>query len=412
MLHVIGLGVASPAALEAPALQALQNADVVIGSERQLATIAASLDQQETLLLPPLKALKSLLATYSQQNVCLLASGDPLYYGIGRWLAQHYPAEHLTFYPGISSIQASCHALGLSLQDVKVISLHGRPASSLRRHLAQHRRIICLTDKHSHPQALAAICVEAGFAKSSLAVCEQLGYADQQIRHFTAEALAKQDALSFAALHVTVITVIGEGGYLSAMPGIPDQHFITDAGPGKGLLTKREVRMAILGLLPTHPDAVYWDIGAGCGGVSIEWALLQETAQIYAIEQHAERLDCLQQNRVRFGVEENLTVIGERAPACLENLPTPQAVFIGGSDGQLQPLLAQCWELLPANGILVASAVTEGTKSTLLSFADSLPEAAVDTLQIATSKGSKLAQQWVYRPNLPVNLFQFTKPLS
>lgn len=412
MLHVIGLGVSVPANLAPAARQALQHAERVIGSERQLDTVAQWLDQQQTVVLPPLSELKDLLAQYSGQVVCLLASGDPLYYGIGRWLSQHYPAEQLQFHPGISSIQAGCHVLGLSLQDVQVVSLHGRPLLSLRRHLARHRHILCLTDKHSHPQALATLCVEAGFAASRLSVCEMLGYADQQIREFDAETLANDDATLFDALHVTVITVEGDGSCLPAKPGIPDQQFVTDAGSGKGLLTKREVRLAILGLLPAQPGAVYWDIGAGCGGVSVEWALLQATAQVYAIEHHAGRLDCLQQNRLRFGVEENLTVVGQRAPDCLETLPAPDGIFIGGSDGELHALLTQCWARLPQYGVLVASAVTEGSKSCLLAFADTLPEAAVDTLQVAIHKGSKLAGQWVYRPNIPVTLFQFSKSFS
>ncbi len=409
MLHVIGLGVAEQATPESAALQALQQADVVIGSERQLDTVAQWLDQQHTTVLPPLGELKALLNNYPNQSVCLLASGDPLYYGIGRWLSQHYPATQLQFYPAISSIQATCHVLGLSLQDVQVISLHGRPLLSLRRHLARHRRILCLTDKHSHPQALAALCMESGFTTSRLWVCERLGYSDQKVREFSAETLADDHETTFEALHVTVISVDGIGGYLPAKPGIPDQHFITDAGDGKGLLTKREVRMAILGLLPAQPDSVYWDIGAGCGGVAIEWALLQATAQVYAIEHHTGRLECLQQNRLRFGVEENLNVIGQRAPDCLDNLPVPDGIFIGGSDGELGTLLTQCWALLPAHGILVASAVTESSKSCLLAFAGTLPESAVDTVQVATSKGSKLAGQWVYRPSIPVTLFQFSK---
>ncbi|MGB1258024.1 MAG: precorrin-6y C5,15-methyltransferase (decarboxylating) subunit CbiE, partial [Thiolinea sp.] len=318
MLHVVGLGVAEQAELSVTAQQAISNSAVVIGAARQLETVAHYVAGEiPTHELPPLQQLPELLAQYDGQDVCLLASGDPLYYGIGRWLLQRYTRNQLTFYPAVSSIQAACHALGLALQDVQVVSLHGRPLATLRRHLARNSTILCLTDAHSSPQAIARLCCTAGFFESRLWVCERLGYETQQVREFSVAALAGISRLTaaeivppeFDPLHVSVLEVRGVGGYLPAGPGIADADFITDATAGSGLLTKREVRMAILGFLPAKPDSVCWDIGAGCGGVAVEWALLQARAQVYAIEHHAERLECLQQNRERFGVVDNLRVI-------------------------------------------------------------------------------------------------------
>lgn len=421
MLHVVGLGVAERAELSAIAQQALCNSAAVIGAPRQLETvahyIAGEIPAHE---LPPLQQLPELLARYDGEDACLLASGDPLYYGIGRWLLQRYARAELQFYPAVSSIQAACHALGLALQDVQVVSLHGRPLATLRRHLARQQTILCLTDAQSSPQALAQLCCDAGFAESRLWVCEQLGYATQNIREFAVTELAAEasDAalaqITFDPLHISVLEVRGAGAYLPAGPGIPDEDFITDAESGSGLLTKREVRLAILGLLPAKPGAVCWDIGAGCGGVAVEWALLQQRATVHAIEHHAARLHCLRQNRERFGVVDNLRVVAGRAPECLAELPEPDAVFIGGSDGELAALLALCWARLPEGGVLVASAVMESTRAVLLDFADKLdlPEDALETLQVAVSKGSKLAGQWVYRPKLPVALFRFVKTPS
>lgn len=415
MLHVIGLGVAEQASLDAAALAALQASSRVIGSARQLATVAGLLDQQQQLILPPLAELGALLGDLDQQQTALLASGDPLYFGIGRWLGQRYAPQQLTFYPAVSSIQAACHQLGLSLQDVQVVSLHGRPLAALRRHLARQRYLLLLTDQYSHPQAVAALCTEAGFGRSRLWVCEQLGYPEQQVRQFVAEQLAAStDDADFSALQVTVLEVQGNGrSYLPVAPGIADQYFITGGEAGQGLLTKREVRMAILGLLQPAPAQVGWDIGAGCGGVAIEWALLQASSTVYAIEHHAERLKNLRANCERFGVVENLQVIAGRAPACLADLPVPAQIFVGGSDGELAEMLAACWERLLPGGVLVVSAVMESSRAQCLAFADRLADdpwlAAMDTVQIAVSKGGRLAGQWVYRPKLPVALFQFIK---
>ncbi len=424
--HVIGLGVAQQATLSAAAQQALATSTAVIGAQRQLATVAHYLPATMTIHeLPPLSQLAALLAQQGEQSVCLLASGDPLYYGIGRWLLQHYTRDTLQFYPAISSIQAACHALGLALQDVQVVSLHGRPLATLRRHLARHTTLLCLTDANSTPQALAQLCYDTGYAESRLWVCERLGYSDQRVQAFTVAELIKpppaDDTLTaeptdvatppFDPLHISVLEVRGAGSYLTAGPGIADSDFITDAARGSGLLSKREVRMATLGLLPAKPQQVCWDVGAGCGGVAVEWALLQAGSQIYAIEHHAQRLACLQQNRVRFGVVDNLQVVHGRAPACLAELPAPDAVFIGGSDGELVALLALCWARLAPGGVLVASAVMESTRARLLAFADSLdlPDDAVETLQVAISQGRKLAGQWAYQPKLPVALLSLQK---
>lgn len=404
MIHVIGLGVAVPAQLSPDVLHTLQHSDYVIGSQRQLDTLPIAIDKP--LLLPKLGKLKTFLEQHPNEQICILASGDPLYYGIGRWLGKHFKQLH--FYPAISSIQATCHALGLSLQDVQVVSLHGRPLLSLKRHLARYRYLLILTDQYSNPQALARLCIEHGYATSRLWVCERLGYENEQISEFKACDLAQQSKV-FDPLHVTVIEVQGQGGYLPSSMGVPDHHFITDSEAGKGMLTKREVRLGILGLLQPSFDDVAWDIGAGCGGVAVEWALAQQQAHVFAIEHHEQRLDCLAQNQQRFGVVDNLNIVAGRAPDVLADLPQPNKVFIGGSDGVLPDLLQYCWNKLPEGGMLVGSAVTETTKQHYFSFANTLPEQPIETLQIATSKGSKLAGQWLYRPNLPVSLFKFIK---
>ena len=413
-LHIIGLGVSEAAQLDLRAQRALQSARVVIGSERQLKVVADLIGEQQTLHLPPLLELEAQLEQWAAESIpslVVLASGDPLYYGIGRWFGRRFSAAQLSFYPAVSSIQAACHRLGLSLQDVEVLSLHGRPLEKIRTQLKRNRTLVILTDKHSTPQVLAQECIAAGFPESELIVCEALGYSHEKVTAYTADLLEDSD-LEFDPLHVTVIQVRGDGGILPEFPGIPDERFVTDKPDGKGMLTKREVRLAILSLMQVSKGDRVWDIGAGCGGVAVELSYWNPDSQIYAVEHHPDRLICLQQNRDRFGVVSNLNVIEGRAPDALNDLPNPDKVFIGGSGGELERLLDQVWERLPDGGVLVASAVTETTKQSLLAFYEArmhCGDAYSQTTQIMVSRGDQLAGQLLYRPSLPVTLFRFRK---
>jgi precorrin-6B C5,15-methyltransferase / cobalt-precorrin-6B C5,C15-methyltransferase len=425
-IHVIGLGVAEQAVLTTNAMQALDSAQIIIGSPRQLETVANYLDsdsdfvaQPRLIELPKLSELKELLTELSNQQVSILASGDPLYFGIGRWLSKNVDASELYFYPGVSSIQAACHKLGLSLQDCDAISLHGRPVETLRSLIRHNQTLVILTDKHSQPKRLAQECFDMGYHAAKITVCEDLGYEKEQIRSFTIEALLEDSnssvltssAFSFSELQVTVIET-GISQIMPQFPGFNDELFITGKEAGKGLITKREVRLGVLSLLQPSRGDVAWDVGAGCGGIAVEWAYWNKAGQVYAIEHNDQRFDCLQQNTQRFGVVDNLTAIQGRAPAVLDSIPQANKIFIGGSDGEMSELLAFCWMQLPVNGVLVVSAVMEKTKQQLLTFRDELlmvGSASIETSQIAISRGEELAGQLVYRPNLPVTLFRFQK---
>jgi len=427
VIHIIGLGVTQRAELDSPARDALNCASWVIGSERQLEVIDHLLDSHvNKKSLPPLRELSSWLNDKSKsadadKQIVVLASGDPLFYGIGRWFSKQFSAQDLHFYPAVSSIQAACHVLGLALQDTDVLSLHGRPLAQIRKTLKPFQTLIVLSDKLSRPQALAQECIQAGFLDATITVCETLGYAEQRITNFKVTDLSESDQ-HFDPLHLSVIKTenvsnIKKGSNTKALilpsfPGIPDEAFMTNAEPGKGMLTKREVRLAILSLMQTNNADVIWDIGAGCGSVAVELAYWNKLVQVHAIEHHADRVACLEQNRARFGVVSQLNIVNGSAPECLSDLPSPSKIFIGGSDGRLTELLQMAWEALPVDGLLVASAVTENSKQHLMNFMQSRENAKdseLETLQIAVSKGSQLAGQLVYRPSLAVSLFKFTK---
>jgi len=408
-ISVIGLGVAEVAMLDGAAINALQEADLVIGSERQLLTVNAYLQNTNTAILPKLAQLKALIQT--QQKVVVLGSGDPLYYGIGTWISQQFYDACIHFYPAVSSITQACHCLGIAQQNVTVLSLHGRPLAKLNVALKAQQTLLLLTDKHSQPQHIASVCQQTGFTQAQLIVCERLGYQDQKISRFTLSELINS-AQTFDALHVTFVVCGDNRGYLPQFPGIKDADFETGELGSKGMISKREVRLAILSLLQPSQNDVIWDIGAGCGGVAVELAYWQPHASVYAIEHNQARFDCLLQNQQKFGVVSHLKPTFGRAPEILSTLPRANKIFIGGSDGELPQLLNSLWVSLPDNGQIVVSAVMEKTKSQLLSFYHArlaADDSELETLQIAVNKSRSLAGQLAYQPALPVSLFSFIK---
>ena len=434
-IHVIGLGVNQVAHLDEAAqavLASLSAHDVVLGAPRQHETIAHYTHQAQREDLPKLKMLKESFAKWQSQGatqVVVLASGDPLYYGIGAWLMRTFSFENLKFHPNVSSIQMACHRLGLSLQDVQVVSLHGRPLASLRRHLQSNKTLVLLTDQYSQPKHIAEECVQAGLDQSEITVCEALGYPQEKVSAFIAESFTDGDEfeseLEFDPLNVIVLKTSQQTSLYPSSVGIPDTSFVTDKGDGKGMITKREVRLVILSYMNIEQGDIVWDIGAGCGGVSVEMAYWHPRSQIIAIEHHPDRLACLTANQDRFGVMQNLSIVAGRAPDVLVDLLAgnllagnneqhcrPNKVFIGGSDGELSALMTQVWDLLPVGGSLMVSAVTEETKYQVMQFAqqrDEAQDADEQSLQVSIAKGERLAGQRLFRPSLPVTLHHFKK---
>lgn len=414
-ISIVGLGACETAQLSDAALTTLLKAEMVLGSKRQLKVVGHLVEtHQITPLLPKLDVLEPVLQQYYNQGlrkVVILASGDPLYYGIGGWFSRHFAPEQVVFYPAVSSIQEACHRLGLSLQDVDVLSLHGRPMAKIRSKLREHQKLLVLTDAQSTPQILAGELIDAGYYEAEITVCEAMGYRYEVVERYSVKSLLRHPR-QFDPLHISVIST-GECVHpLPSFPGFDEKHFVTDGEKGHAMITKREVRLAILSMLQPREGDTIFDIGAGCGSVSVELSYWCEKLKVFAIEKNTERFDCLRQNQRKFGVVANLHAINGHAPGILAKLPKPNKVFIGGSDGMLPQLLERLWQQLDIGGQIVVSAVLENTKHDLVEFYNvrkACADAKVMTQQIAISHGGELAGQLVYRQALPVSLFSFIK---
>ena len=405
-IDVVSLGTGE---LGESARNQLEEAEMVVGSQRQLDLVATICRGAENIVLPsPVSELPTLLNQLDASRVAVLASGDSLFFGIGSLLLKTVERDRLCFFPNISSFQHCMHLIGLPWQDAEIISLHGRPLSSLRRRLTPNTLLGIFTDQINTPVIIAKELVAQGLDNATVWVGEALGTEQQKLTQFSARTLSV-DEKTFHPFNVVVVKTSATKPGLPVFPGIPDHLFSTGTKPGFGMISKREVRLAILSLMQPAPEQVAWDIGAGCGSVSVEWARWNPRGNIYAVESDADRVQYILANCERFGVEQNCHVINGTAPEKCDGLPAPHSVFIGGSSGNLEQLLKFCWSQLLSDGILVASAVTKESGEVLNQFAEQQRTAnnAVEWVEIAVEKNLPHSDE--KRSLLPVLLISCTK---
>jgi precorrin-6Y C5,15-methyltransferase (decarboxylating) len=403
-ISVISLGCDRLSALTPQAIEAIRNAEVIFGGKHHFDEIASIETNADKVLFPsPFSELPKTINQYKSSRLCVLASGDALFFGVGSWLIRNIGTQHLNFHPNISSIQACFHAIGMPWQDAKIVSLHGRPLSALRSYLINRGLLAILTDNSSNPVTIANELNHQGFGDSIIWVCEAMGSSSQQISRFKASELAVAGQ-SFQALNVCIVTLEGNTS-LPAFPGIADALFSTGSAAGFGMISKREVRLSILSLMQPTPGEVAWDIGAGCGSVSVEWARWNSGGRIYAIESLQTRIDHIKINAGRFGTTQNLNIVEGNAPDCCTSLPQPDCIFIGGSNG-LSPMLDYAWRQLKPGGKLVASAVTEDSRDALITFMSNKPGFEQVDIQITKNLPGSLE----LRTLSPVQIAKCIKP--
>jgi len=291
----------------------------------------------------------------------VLASGDPMEYGVGVALAHRFSADEMVVFPAVGAFSLACARLGWSRAEVETMTLHGRPLSLLNAHLRPGARLLLLAEDGKTPASVAAALREKGYGPSRLTVLARLGGPHEERRDGTAEGWDDSPCYD---LNTIAMECSPEKGalVLPRIPGLPDSAFLND-----GQLTKRAVRSATLAALAPLPEAFLWDVGAGSGAISIEWLRAEPTSQAVAVERDPVRAGRVVSNAEALGVP-RLEVITGEAPQALAGLAPPDVVFVGGGvsgDG----LLETCWMALTPGGRLVANAVTEKSKERLIAFA-------------------------------------------
>ena len=395
-LDIIGIGEDGEAGLSDEARATLMAAEVIIGGDRHQ-KLASNNDAERVSWPSPFDAMIERIKGFKGKKLVILVTGDPLWYSVGARILKAIPAEEIRFFPQLSSFQWAACRMGWSLADIETITIHGRAASQVLPHIAPGVRLIVLTKDKTSPATVCELLNSRGFGKSRMVALASLG-GPNEARY---EGIVENWDHEVPDFHVLAIECIaGEGSqWHSRAGGIPDDAFQHD-----GQLTKRLIRAATLSVLQPYPDAILWDVGAGCGSIAIEWMRSCRGARAIAIERNRERISMIEENAKQLGTEKISIVEGE-APGALKELVTPDAVFIGGGitrDG----LLEACWDSLRTGGRLVANCVTLEGEAKLVGY---VAKHGGELTRISVEQAQPIGEFSGWKPQMPVTQWVVTK---
>lgn len=404
-INVVGIGLDGALGLTEQVREVVSNATLLIGSDRHLSYFPTH--PAKKLILKNFTQAIDIVRSSVDECIAILVTGDPLFFGLGRLLLLELPAENLTFYPHLSAVQLAFSAIKVPWQDACFVSVHGRSSDQLVQTMQQGKeKIAVLTDGVNTPSAIAQLFLSLDLPTNyKFWVCENLGGDNEQVNCFAATELIDR---AFAPLNVVVLLRQEEVSELdiTKLPqlGISDRHFL-GFSDRPGLMTKREIRVLVLGELALSPQQVVWDIGAGTGSVSIEIARLCPNSQVYAIEKTAVGYGLIAQNCRRFGVDNIKAILGA-APEALANLPVPDRIFIGGSGGNLSQILNACDRISPQGVIVLALATVEHLTEALFWLGDRAWNYRL--LQVQLSRSVPVAHLTRFSPLNPITIVTAT----
>lgn len=356
-LAIVGLGEDGLDGLSPHARRLVDGAELLVGGVRHLDLLPPNAAQRLSWPSPLQDAFPAILARRGRP-VCVLATGDPFFHGVGSLLAAVVDPAEIVAVPAPSAYALACARLGWAGQDVVRVSLHGRALERVIPHLHPGARILALSWDGTTPGRLAALLRERGLGATVITVLERMGGRAERIRRGSADGfdVGAVDALNTVALELPATTGTRIAHFA---PGLPDDWFESD-----GQITKREVRAVTLSALAPRRGALLWDVGAGSGSVGIEWMLADPSCRTIAIEPRPERAARVRRNALALGVPDLAVVEGE-APGAIAGLPAPDAAFVGGGAGDPGVLDTVIVALKPG-GRLVVNAVTLETQALLV----------------------------------------------
>lgn len=389
-LSIIGLGEEGLDGLTPVARKLIDQAETLVGGERHLAKVPDGAADRLTWA-SPLSLTIAEIAKRRGRRVVVLATGDPLWFGIGVTLLRSVPAEEVWIIPGVSAFALAAARLGWPLADVECLTLHGRTIASINALMAPGVRMLLLSHDGATPLHVAKMLSALGYGPSRVTVLAHMGGPDERQLTGTAEKWTMEQTPALNTIAVECIPG-PRAAILGRTPGLPDAAFEND-----GQLTKREVRAATLAALAPTPGQLLWDVGAGCGSVAIEWLRCHRTLAAIAVERETARCAFIFENAAALGVPHIELVEGE-APEALKPLRQPDAVFVGG--GLSTPgLLEYCWDSLKSGGRLVANAVTLEGEARLLAMRH---EFGGEMTRFAISRAERVGPYIGWRPHMPV----------
>ncbi|MHC8398742.1 precorrin-6y C5,15-methyltransferase (decarboxylating) subunit CbiE [Pseudomonas sp. MDT1-17] len=398
-LTVVGIGEDGFKGLGKNARHALLRASRIIGGQRQLDLLPVCIRGDRQLWPSPF-SLEPVLALRGEP-VCVLASGDPMFFGVGASLARQVSGDEMRVLSAPSSCSLAAARMGWPLQDVVTLSVVARPIAALNAQLFSGVRLLVLSNDGKSPAAIATLLRERGFGPSRLTVLEHLGGAAE--RRIEGVATDWNDP-RIADLNLIAIECIAEPNAqrLSRLAGLSDSAFRHD-----GQLTKRDVRAITLARLAPIPGEVLWDVGAGSGSIGVEWMRAHPSCRALAIEADEGRQLLIEHNRDALGVP-GLQLIRGSAPQALAGLERPDAIFIGGGVTR-EGVLDTCWAALKPGGRLIANAVTLQSEMTLMAWRE---QHGGELTRIHVAQAQPLGDFDTWRQALPITLLEVTKPFD
>ena len=401
VVAVVGIGDDGPAGLGARAARIVRDAEVLCGGPRHLALFPEHPAERITINADLDRLVDRLRAVVGRRRTVVLASGDPGFYGIGPLLAGRLGRERVEIVPNVGAVALAFARLGESWHDATVVSAHGRPLDSALRRAAGARKLAILTDEANTPAAVARALLDGGLEDAPACVFEHLGGPKERRFDGRLSAVSRR---AFAALNVLVVLRESsvEPGPVFGRPESDFQH-------RGGLITKAEVRAVSLSKLRLRPGGTLWDVGAGCGSVAVEAAGLMPEGRLYAVERSAEQLDLLRQNVAAAKQRGVIEIVAGEAPAAFASLPTPDAVFVGGSGGELGAILDAAYDRLLPGGRVVANLATVERLAEMLDWGRSRG-LSPEVVQVAVSRGVDILGLTRFEAQNPVFVVTLERP--
>lgn len=404
---VIGIGDDGCLGLSSRATNAVAAAQVLVGGERHLQFFPQFRGEKIVLKEKLGETLEKVAKLAGENNVCVLASGDPLFFGVGALVAKKLGAEHVEILPQPSSMQLAFARVGVKWDDAALLSVHGRPLDGLAVKLRRCAKAALFTDDENSPARIAAHLSDYNVTGFRTWVCENLGGIDERVRAF--ESIEAMKAATDASpLNVVIFQRTGESWRMPAPTSFLHEDEFAKRMPKKGLITKREARLLSIAQLRVRPSSVVWDVGAGSGSVAIEAALSAYDGRVYAVEVDPEGVEICRDNARTHGTD-NVRVIAGRAPEALAELEAPDCVFIGGSKGSMEEIIDLAFDKLRPGGRLVANAITlENVGEAYAAFKKR--ELSPDVIMLNVSRAEPLARYLRWEAQNPIHIFAVEKP--
>ena len=397
-LNVIGIGEDGIEALPRALQTLIGQAELIVGGERHLAMLSETRAEKKSWSSPLSLTLDEIWARRGHP-VVVLATGDPMHFGIGVSLAKRVPAEEMAVYPHVSAFSLAAARMCWPLADTECLTIHGRPLDLLAGAVAPGRKLLLLSHDGSSPAEVARRLAELGYGLSEITVLEHMGGARERIYAGRADSWGHSRA---ADLNTLAVECRGadKARALSLSSGLPDDSFQHD-----GQLTKREIRSATLSALRPLPGQLLWDVGAGCGSIAIEWLRTHRSLSAIAIEADEARQALIEKNASALGTP-HLKLVKGTAPQACDGLPDPDAIFIGGGLGDAG-VVEVAWQRLKRGGRLVANAVTAEGEAHLFAWRGRL---GGDMTRLSVARLAPVGELHGWKPLMPVTQYWVDKP--